>query len=284
MTGWAGGGPITRSELRRLLDTYGLRPRRRAGQHFLVEPTTAARIISDAGIAPEDRVVEIGPGVGSLTRGLVTVAREVIAVEIDAGLVRLLTDTLGDLPQLRIVHADATAVDLDALAGGPFRVVANLPYHLATALVLRMLDCRHVTDLFVMVQREVGWRWTARPGSPHYGAVSVKLALRADVELVRPIPPQVFHPVPKVESVTVRLRPRPPDPDRDRITAVVEAAFAQRRKTLRNALASRFGRLSAERALAAAHIPPQARAETLSLEDFRRLAHALDVGDPSASQ
>jgi 16S rRNA (adenine1518-N6/adenine1519-N6)-dimethyltransferase len=224
-------------------------------------------------------VLEIGPGLGSLTLGLAEVARRVVAVEIDAGLVAALGEVLAGRDDVEVVHADAMRADLGGLVdGGPARLVANLPYNVATHLVIHALEDPAVSDLFVMVQREVGERWSARPGDPLYAGVSAKLALLARAEVVMAIPRTVFHPVPNVDSVMVRLVRRadaPDPPDRIRLFGLIDAAFAQRRKTLRNNLRRVVAADDLVAAADDAGIDLAARAETLSAGDLRRLDGAL---------
>lgn len=269
----AGPGALTPGDVRRLLDEHGLAPRRAAGQNFVVDPNTVRKVVRDAGVVPGDVVLEVGPGLGSLTVVLADVARRVVAVEVDAGLAGVLREVVAGRDNVEVVHADALRVDLDALVGEPARMVANLPYNVATPIVVRALDGDLVRDAFVMVQREVGERWAAHPGDPLYAGISVKLALVADVAVVAAVPRTVFHPVPNVDSVTVRIirRPDAPPPEERRATvALVEAAFATRRKTLRNTLRG----LVDDATLAAVGIDPSARAEELGPDDFLRLARA----------
>lgn len=279
----SGGRPIraslTPSDIRRLLAEHGLSPRRSAGQNFVVDPNTVRRIVREARIDPGDRVLEIGPGLGSLTLPLADAAAHVLAIEIDAGLVAALTAVLDGRPDVEVVHADALRTDLDAALGGrPARLVANLPYHVATPLVFHALAAASVTDAFVMVQREVGERWAARPGDRRYAGVSLKLALQADVEVALTIPRRVFHPVPNVDSVMVRLTRRDDAPDPAtyrRLATLSDTAFAQRRKTLRNTLAgvAPAGVLGA--AACEAGVDLGWRAERLDAGQLRRLDAAL---------
>lgn len=237
------------------------------------------RIVRAAALDPTDRVLEIGPGLGSLTLPLAAAVAEVVAVELDAGLVAVLRTVVAGRPNVTVVHADALRCDLDVLlADAPARLVANLPYNVATPLVVHALDAPEVVDAFVMVQREVGQRWCAPPGHPLRAGISVKLQLLADVEVVFPIPRTVFYPVPNVDSVMVRLRRRvdaPGGTEREALAELVEAAFAQRRKTLRNTLRRIADRDHLEAAAMAAGVDLGARAETLPKEAFRRLAAAL---------
>lgn len=275
---------LTPVRVRQLLDRHGLAPRKAAGQNFVVDPNTVRKIVRDADVDAGDVVLEVGPGLGSLTLALARAARRVVAVEIDAGLVHALEEVLADVDDVEVVHADALKVDLDDLLGGvPARLIANLPYNVATPLVFHALASDRVTDLFVMVQREVGERWAAGPGHPLYSGVSVKLALVSDVEVVAAVPPTVFHPAPNVDSVTVRITRKaavPAPAVRAHVTRVVDTAFGQRRKTLRNALKQLVPTEALDRGLEAAGIEPRRRAEELGLDDFIRLAESLPDGGP----
>lgn len=277
------GRGLGAAELRALARRHGVRPSKAFGQNFLVDPNLARAIVADAGIEPGDRVVEVGAGLGSLTVALAEVAAEVVAVEADRSLVQALREVVGDDDRVRVVEGDALRMDWSAeLRGTPWRMVSNLPYNVAVPLVFRMLDEAPQVDRFlVMVQREVGERMAAAPGTEAYGAASVRLAFLADVETVRRVPASVFWPRPNVESVLVRIVPREPPVDvaRDDLFTVVEAGFAQRRKTMRNALV-RLG-LSAEgagAALAACGLAADVRAEQLGLVDFACLAGTVPNG------
>lgn len=275
---------LTARDTQRLLARHGLAPRRAAGQHFVVDPNTVRRIVTHARLEPTDTVVEIGAGLGSLTVALADAARRVVAVEIDAGLVRALTDVVAGLDQVEVVHADALSLQLSTLAGGPARLVANLPYNVATPLLVHALLDDAITDAFVMVQREVGERWAARPGDPAYGGVSLKLALLADAEISLRVPRTVFLPEPNVDSVMVRVTRRmgaPTGTRREHMLELVDLAFASRRKTLRNTLRVRYGDEVAA-ALERARIAPSARAETLDVAALERLAPLLDAGAPAS--
>lgn len=256
-----------------LLERHGLAPRKQAGQNFVGDPNTVEAIVADVEIGPDDTVVEIGPGLGSLTLAIADAARRVVAVEIDSGLVGALAEVVGDRDDVVVHHADAMEADLGSLAGGPFRCVANLPYNLATPLVLHVLEDPASIDAYVMVQKEVGKRWAARPGDSLYAGVSVKLQLFADVEVRRSISRQVFTPVPRVDSVMVHLVRRGDlDPW---VREVVDAAFAQRRKTLRNTLQAVADVAVVEAALDTLGIERTARAEELPPAAFLELAAHL---------
>ncbi len=272
-------GLLTPGEVRTLLAAHGLAPRRALGQHFVVDANTLRKLVRDAAVGPGDLVCEVGPGLGSLTLALREAGAHVVAVEVDVGLVRALLDVVGDDPDVEVVHGDALATDLVALVGGgPAALVSNLPYNVATATVLRALESLAFDRLLVMVQRDVGRRWAAGPSDPLYGAVSVKLAALADVAVVSAVSRNAFYPVPNVDSVTVRLLRRAWDRpvDRGELFGLVEAGFAQRRKRLRNALAT-AGRPPAaiEAALSDCALDPGARAEELDLDAWTALAARL---------
>jgi 16S rRNA (adenine1518-N6/adenine1519-N6)-dimethyltransferase len=270
------------SSLRALAERHGVSPKRSLGQHFLVDPNLARAIAADAGAGPGTRVVEIGAGLGSLTRALAETGADVVAIELDRALLPALEESVGGLEHVRVVRADAMAFDwLEVLEGGSWVLAANLPYNLATPLVLETLRrAPAIRRLVVMVQREVGERLAAGPGEEGYGAPSVRVAYRAEAAIVRRVPAAVFWPRPNVESVVVALdrRERPPVGVEERaLWRVVDAGFAERRKTMRNAVRRIIGGGAdeADRILARAGIEPSARAETLSLEAFVRLAEAI---------
>ena len=250
------------------------------GQSFLADPNLARAIVADAGVAEGDRVLEIGPGFGSLTVALAGAGAHVLAVEIDRALVPALREVLAQYSLVRLEVGDALKMDWeDALPAGEWTMVSNLPYNVAVPLLVDMLDRGpRITGYLVMVQREVGERLTARPGEDAYGAASVRVAYRARAELVRRIPADVFWPRPKVESVTVRLTPRLPPVDADpaALFRVIDEGFAERRKTMGNAL-RRLGldARSAARVLSDSGVEPGVRAERLGLPEFARIAQAL---------
>lgn len=268
---------LTRSQVTDLLARHGLRPSRALGQNFVADPNTVRRIARLAGVGPGDRVLEIGPGLGSLTLALTETGAAVTAVEADRHLIPVLQDVVAGRRELRVVHADAMKVDWSELLGDEpgWVLVANLPYNIATPLVADLLDgVPAVSRMLVMVQREVGERLSARPGDDAYGAVSVKVAYWAEARIVGRVPPAVFLPRPNVESVLVDIRRRPApavDPavvGPDRLFEVVRAGFATRRKMLRRALAG----VVAPEAFSAAGVSPESRAEELDVEAWGRLA------------
>ncbi len=271
--------PLTPSSAREILDRHGLAMRKRDGQNLLIDPNTVRRIVAAAQLAPDDVVLEVGPGIGSLTLALADAVERVVAVEIDAGFINALADVLEGVDGVEVIHADALAVDLAALVdGGPARMVANLPYNVATAIVVEALASEAFTDAFVMVQREVGERWAARPGDTTYSGVSAKLGVLADVSVELHIPRGVFLPVPNVDSVMVRLVRREDAPDLvgfARVARVVDAAFAQRRKTLRNTLRSLGPADAVADAATRSGLDLAGRAEQVDPEGFVRLTAAL---------
>jgi 16S rRNA (adenine1518-N6/adenine1519-N6)-dimethyltransferase len=270
-------------QVRDLLDQHGLAPSRALGQNFVADPNTVRRIARLAGVGPGDRVVEIGPGLGSLTLALAETGASVTAVEVDRHLLPALHQVV-DPAGVRVVHGDALRLDWDAVLGPPgdgppWALVANLPYNVATPLVLDLLAGVPAIDrMLVMVQREVGERLAARPGEKAYGIPSVKVAYRAEAEIVGRVPPTVFIPPPRVDSALVSIRrlPGPPvDADPATLFRLVEAGFGQRRKMLRRSLT---GLMPAE-AFAAAGVRPEARAEELDLPAWSRLADEVWKGE-----
>jgi 16S rRNA (adenine1518-N6/adenine1519-N6)-dimethyltransferase len=274
--------PLLRpTDVRRLLVAHGLAPSRALGQNFVVDANTVRKVVRDAEVSPGDLVVEIGPGLGSLTLALREAGAHVVAVEVDAGMVRALEEVVGSDALVEVVHGDALRCDLDALRRGqPAACVANLPYNVATPIAMRCLEEVSFDRLLVMVQREVGRRWVAGVGDPLYAAVSVKIAALAAARIAGPVSRQAFYPVPNVDSVTVRLDPRPWElpVSRERLFALVDAGFAQRRKRLRNALSAgaQVTPAAVESALEAIGRPAGSRAEELDLEAWSALAASLE--------
>ena len=273
---------LSGADVRRLLDQHGLAPSRARGQNFVVDPNTVRRIARLAEVGPDDHVVEIGAGLGSLTLALAETGASVTAIEIDSRLVPALRSVV-EPAGVTVVEGDALRLDWDALLGdGTWVLVANLPYNVATPLVADLLDgVPTIRRMLVMVQREVGERLAAGPGDEAYGAVSVKIAYWATAKVVGRVPPTVFHPVPKVESALVRIvrRPEPavgPQVDPAWLFELVRTGFGQRRKMLRRSLVS----LVPAEAFVAAGIRPEARAEELSVGDWGRLAACTSSGRP----
>jgi 16S rRNA (adenine1518-N6/adenine1519-N6)-dimethyltransferase len=257
------------------------RAKKQFGQHFLHDGSVIERILRALDVQPGDTVVEIGPGLGALTLPLLARVEHLTVVELDRDVLPHLKRAAGPLAaKLTVIEADALTVDYRALAppGGRLRLVGNLPYNISTPLLFHLLDhAAAVQDMHFMLQKEVVERLCAGAGDDHYGRLSVALAVRAASYSLFNVGPECFDPPPKVDSAVVRVTPRAPDfalPDPAAFERVLTAAFAQRRKTLSNALKTL---LSAE-AIRAAGIDPTARAETVPPEGFARLAAALPRG------
>lgn len=268
-------------QLRAILDAHGLEPRRALGQNFVIDPNTVRRIARLAEVGPGDAVIEIGPGLGSLTLALVETGAAVTAVERDRDLVPVLREIV-EPHGVRVIEADALELDWDAALEGrtDWSLVANLPYNVATPLVLDLLrDVDAIDSMLVMVQREAGERLAARPGDKAVGIPSLIVQYFASAEVVGNVPATVFHPQPRVESVLVRFRrhaTRPIDTDLASIEPLLRTAYGQRRKMLRKSLQG----LVDPDAFVAGDVDPQARPETLDLAAWARLAEA--VAEPAS--
>jgi 16S rRNA (adenine1518-N6/adenine1519-N6)-dimethyltransferase len=278
--------------VREIADRLRVRPAKRLGQNFVIDPGTVRRIVTLADLSPDDVVLEVGPGFGSLTLGLLPAVRRVVAVEVDPVLAAELPRTVaarapGLAGRLDVVTADAAKVT--SLPGDPpSALVANLPYNVAVPVVLHLLGTfPSLAHGLVMVQAEVADRMTAPPGGRVYGVPSVKLAWYASARRAGAVPRTVFWPVPNVDSGLVAFARRPPpaaDADREDVFAVIDAAFSQRRKTLRAALARWAGSAErAERILRAAGVDPGARGESLTVADFARITLSARGSTPPPS-
>ncbi len=273
-----------RGEVRDVLRRFQLRPQKALGQHFLVDPRVLDRLVLLAELGPQDAVLEVGAGTGVLTRRLAQHAGAVIAVEVDRALLPALEEAVAGFPNVRVIRADILTLDLEALFPPGFvrKVVSNLPYRIASPLVVRLLQgVRDLERLVLTVQREVAERMVAGPGSASYGLLSLLVQYRAKGRICLRILPRAFLPPPKVHSAVVVLKPHPPFPVADEalLFRVIRAAFAQRRKQLRSALRG-LGFSPEALAVAAqrAGIDLRRRGETLSLEEFIALADALARG------
>jgi 16S rRNA (adenine1518-N6/adenine1519-N6)-dimethyltransferase len=269
--------------VRELLARHGLRPTKALGQNYLVDPNTARKVVRLAEVEPGETVLEVGPGLGSLTLALRAAGALVVAVETDERLLPALAEVLGDDQGARIVAGDALRLDLAELAPGARKLVANLPYNLAATIVLEVLTSYPAFQrLTVMVQREVGERLAAEPGTDAYGATSVKVAALAEARVLSAVSRKVFLPEPHVDSVLVGLvrqqHPATAGLPWPLLDGVIDAAFSQRRKTLRNSLrglgldADQVERLGRE-----AGVDLRLRAERLGVEAFAALARALQT-------
>jgi 16S rRNA (adenine1518-N6/adenine1519-N6)-dimethyltransferase len=260
-----------------LLRTYGLRPDKKLGQNFLIDRSALAQVLEAAEIEAESSVLEIGPGLGSLTRLLARRARRVVAVELDANLLPPLYQVLAPFSNVEIVQGDILAHDPTHLMGeAGYRVVANIPYYITSALIRHLLEARLKPQRLVLtVQREVAERICATPGDLSLLALSVQVY--GAPKIVAHIPAGAFYPAPKVDSAVVRMdlsdRPAMPPADLDAFFRLAKAGFSQKRKTLRNALAGglHLEKAEASELLETAGIDPMRRAETLSMEEWGRL-------------
>ena len=274
---------MSAGEVRELLARHGLRAQKSRGQNFLVDEALAERLVDLAGVEAGDGVIEIGTGLGVLTRALARRAARVVTLEVDAGLVRALRAEAALPAHVELLHADVLRADLPALAAsfaGPLRAVANLPYSISAPALRRLLDLRErLADWSVMLQREVARRLLGQPGTREYGSLGVLHRLAVQVEPRLELPPGCFYPVPRVRSSFVRIAPlaqaRLAPGELPRIEAFLRRAFGQRRKTLANALRGAAPPGAALRALARAGVDPRTRAEALAPERLLEVARAL---------
>jgi 16S rRNA (adenine1518-N6/adenine1519-N6)-dimethyltransferase len=261
---------------------FGPRAKKRFGQHFLISPTVLSGILRLAELTSEDVVVEIGAGTGTLTEALANRAGRLLALELDRDLIAPLQQRFADRPHVEIIHADALTFDFDQRPA-PVKVVANLPYGTAVAILTRLLSWRsRLRCAVIMLQREVAERLYARAGTKAYGSLTLVTQWYATVEKGFNVPPSAFSPPPKVMSTVVKIIPRPIPPvavqDEAWLFRIIHAAFAQRRKMLINALRHAFQPIDPQRlrqTLENSGIAPTRRGETLTLDEFARLANAL---------
>lgn len=272
-----------------ILQKYGFRFQKKYGQNFLIDPHVLGKITAAAGVTEEDFVVEIGPGIGTLTQYLAHAAREVCAVEIDRNLLPILEDTLSAWPNVTVIHQDILKTDLQKLAeeknqGKPMKIVANLPYYITTPIIMGLLEKQvPMESMTVMVQKEVAQRMQAEPGSREYGALSLAVRYYAEPYLAANVPPNCFIPRPNVGSAVIRLTRRERSPVETRDPALmfrlIRAAFNQRRKTLLNGLRNdpelNLSREAAEAAIVHCGLDPSVRGETLGLAEYGALADYL---------
>ena len=265
-----------------ILQAFHLHASKRLGQNFLIDANIVRGIVEAAGIVSGDRVLEIGPGIGTLTQGLAEAGAAVTAVELDKKLPAVLAETLAGYEQVRIVPGDILKIDIRALMSDePFKVVANLPYYITTPILMALLEQRlPVSSIVTMVQKEVAERMTAQPGGKEYGSLSVAVQYYTEPAIVLDVPPRSFLPAPEVDSVVIacRVRTQPAVTVKDErlFFRLVRAAFGQRRKTLANALKTLgMERERLAQAMEAAAIDAGRRGETLSLTEFARLADQL---------
>lgn len=276
------------AEVRELAERFGIAPTKKLGQNFVIDPNTVRKIVRLAGVEPGDRVIEVGPGLGSLTLGITETGADLTAIEIDHRLARELPGTIAAFQpeasgRFRVVRCDALEIGAEELADLPEQpeiLVANLPYNVSVPILMHLLELLpSLRAGLVMVQSEVGYRIAADPGSREYGSPSAKAAWYGDWKIAGTVSRRIFWPVPNVDSVLVSYRrreiPLGTEAERAEVFALINAAFAQRRKMLRQSLQSVLG--SSERAtrvMQTAGIDPTARAEQLGIADFIAIARA----------
>lgn len=280
-------------EVRAALRESAFRPRKKLGQHFLIQEPVIDAILRLLRLSGEDEILEIGPGLGFLTRRLVEGARRVWAIEVDSLLVeRLRHSTLGSHPAFELIHGDVLTVPIDSiLPAHKVKLVANLPYNISTPVLFRLFELRnHFSLLVLMVQREVAERMAASPGTKAYGTLSVWCRIHGEILDKISVSPEAFFPRPKVRSTVLKIGLYPQPLLQGELLpvlrALVRAAFGQRRKTLGNSLAAWLGKEKeeVEALLRRQGIDPRRRGETLSLDEFIRLAHALKTVSPTISR
>ena len=272
-----------------ILQKYNFNFQKKFGQNFLIDTRVLERIVTEAGVTKDDMVLEIGPGIGTLTQYLCEHARKVIAVEIDKNLIPILSDTLSEYSNVQVLNEDILKVDIAALAereneGKPIKVVANLPYYITTPIIMGLFESHVPIDsITIMVQKEVADRMQTGPGNKDYGALSLAVQYYAKPEIVANVPPNCFMPRPNVGSAVIRLTkhqiPRVEVKDDKLMFRIIRASFNQRRKTLQNGLKNspelNVSKEQVVNALKEMSLPENVRGETLSLEQFARLSDLL---------
>ena len=270
-----------------VLQKYDFVFQKKFGQNFLIDPHVLDKIVNAAGITKDDFVLEIGPGIGTMTQYLAAAAGKVFAVEIDKALIPILGDTLKDFPNVQVINEDILKVDIKKQAeehnnGKPIKVVANLPYYITTPIIMGLFESGVPVDsITVMVQKEVAERMQVGPGTKDYGALSLAVQYYAEPYIVANVPPNCFMPRPKVGSAVIRLtrHEKPPVEVKDEklMFRLIRASFNQRRKTLANGLNNSselsFTKEEIQQTIEACGFPPGVRGEALTLEDFARLAN-----------
>ncbi len=272
-----------------IIKKYGFSFRKRFGQNFLIDEHVLDKIVDAALIEEDDGVIEIGPGIGTMTQLLCERAAKVVAIEIDRDLIPILDDTLSDYSNVKVINADVMKTDISRLIeeefkGRKVRVVANLPYYITTPIVMNLLENRYpIESITIMVQKEVAERMRAVPGTKDYGALSLAVQYYADTYIAANVPPNCFIPRPNVGSAVIRLtvlkESQMDVSDEKRMFEIIRASFNQRRKTLANAVANyaglSFSRSDVENALIKMELPVTVRGESLNLQQFAALSNIL---------
>lgn len=269
------------SATRHILKTFNLRASKKLGQNFLINSDVVEKIVDAAEISEGEEILEIGPGIGTLTQGLLEAGAKVTAVELDKKLPAVLSQTLAGYENFKLIQGDILKVDIAELMQKNFKVVANLPYYITTQILLTLMEKNlPITKIVTMVQKEVAERMIAAPNSKIYGAMSVAVQFRADCKIAFDVPPENFLPRPEVTSSVVVCDIHEPkfNVDEKFFTKVVRAAFGQRRKTLINSLiGAGFQKNSVINALNLAEISSERRAETLTIDEFAKISNFLNI-------
>lgn len=274
------------SHVKEVLARHGFKFSKALGQNFLIDGNIVRKIVSESNITKDDYVLEIGPGMGTLTEELALNAKKVIAVELDRSLLPILDETLGKYDNVEIIYGDILDIDIEKLIeekceGQSIKVVANLPYYVTTPIIAKLIEeDLNLESITVMVQKEVADRMATGPGSKVYGSLSVFVNFYCDPEIVVKVPKTVFMPQPKIDSSVIKLKLKKdlPDIDKDKFFKVVKAGFSKRRKTILNALSSYGFNMEKDdirQALESIDISPTERAENLSIEEFIKISKAL---------
>ena len=271
-----------------VIEKYNLSIQKKFGQNFLIDDSVLSKTVEAAGITKDDTVLEIGPGIGTMTQYIAEGAGKVVAVEIDRMLIPILADTLSTYNNIKVINDDILKVDIEKIVqeengGKPIKVVANLPYYITTPILMRLLESElPIESITVMVQKEVAARMAEKPGSKDYGALSLAVQYYTEPTMVQVVPPSCFIPQPGVDSAVIHLRCHKEPPvetaDSKFMFSVIRAAFAQRRKTLSNGVSNGNLGLTREQvveALEEMNLSPSVRGEKLSLEEFAKLSNLL---------
>ncbi|MBU5255481.1 16S rRNA (adenine(1518)-N(6)/adenine(1519)-N(6))-dimethyltransferase RsmA [Tissierella praeacuta] len=272
--------------IKEILERHGFKFSKSLGQNFLIDGNIVRKIVENGNITSEDYVIEIGPGMGTLTEELALKAKKVLAIEIDNTLIPILEETIGKYNNVEIIHGDILKIDLqkiieERLDGGPVKVVANLPYYVTTPIIAKLIeDNLNLESIIVMVQKEVAERMAAGSGGKEYGSLSVFVNFYSKPEIVLKVPKTVFMPQPKIDSAVIKLtiNKELPEVDKEKFFKIVKAAFSKRRKTILNSL-STYGfnieKGTIKEVLESLDISLDARAENLSVEDFIKISKTL---------
>lgn len=276
------------SRTKEIISKYGFRFSKSLGQNFLIDGNIITKICEGAEITEQDGVIEVGPGIGTLTQQLSKYAKKVVAIELDTKLLPILEETLEGIDNVQVINNDILKVDIEKLIEDEFegldvKVVANLPYYITTPIIMKLLESRlNIKSISVMIQKEVAMRMNANPGGKDYGALSVAVQYYSDPKIIANVPSSVFIPKPNVDSAVIKLDiyKKPPVEvlDEKLMFKVVKSAFGQRRKTILNALSGGYLDLDKEtikKVLEIAEIDPQKRGEVLSIEDFAHISDTI---------